>query len=72
LEFREDVQVTHALKVGPAGTVLVEIAIPKPTKVYASPATHRTQNPAGGHTEDATSSKSSGREREGIEPEPEL
>jgi hypothetical protein len=35
LEFREDVQVSHTVKVGPHGSVLIEIVIPKPTKTYS-------------------------------------
>jgi hypothetical protein len=44
LEFREDVQVTHTVKVGPHGSVLVEIVIPKPSKTYSSIATPKPKS----------------------------
>lgn len=72
LEFREDVQVTHSLKVGPAGSVLVEITIPKPTKVYSSPATYQSKKPEAGRTKGGTKSIPSDEEWQGAAPGPEL
>jgi hypothetical protein len=48
LEFREDVQVTHSVKAGPGGAILVEIVVPKPTREYPS---STTQKPKGSGTE---------------------
>ena len=44
LEFREAVHVSPSTKPGPAGSSLVEIVVPKPTRVYAVIATARPKS----------------------------
>lgn len=70
LEFRDDVQITHAVKAGPHGSVLVEIAIPKPTRVYSSPATRRPETSDSRHNSNAASDAPSNDERRGNAPGP--
>jgi hypothetical protein len=57
LDLREDVQPTHQIRSGPAGSSMLEITLPKPTRTYATPTSKAQSKHDGKSADEEPSSK---------------